>query len=251
MALGDGDAWDETTPNNGTFVSDGDDHIRDVRKGLRIRLEYEHSTMGGSSAGGKHKFVTLQTQASKPTIDATQVAAVYIKDVAGVKELFYEDSNAAEVQLTTNGAINVAATPAFSAGMMLDWGGTSATIPTGWLLCDGTAVSRATYATLFAAIASTWGSGDGSTTFNLPDTLYRFPLGAKDGGTVVSGNMGPTSTTSPTLAGSGNDVYLRVKSGSGEGAFQPGSSSGDSASRDTHQHSYMPRYYGCPKIIKT
>ena len=56
-----------------------------------------------------------------------------------------------------------------------------ATAPTGWLLCNGAAVSRATYAALFAAIASAHGSGDGSTTFNLPDYRGRIIRGV-DGG---------------------------------------------------------------------
>ena len=43
------------------------------------------------------------------------------------------------------------------------------TVPSGWLACDGAAVSRVTYATLFALIGTTYGSGDGITTFNLPE----------------------------------------------------------------------------------
>lgn len=51
------------------------------------------------------------------------------------------------------------------------------TAPTGWLLCDGSAVSRTTYADLFGAIGTTYGAGDGSTTFNLPDLRGRVPVG--------------------------------------------------------------------------
>ena len=51
-----------------------------------------------------------------------------------------------------------------------------ATAPSGYLLCDGSAVSRTTYAALFTAIGTTYGSGDGSTTFNLPDRRDRFAL---------------------------------------------------------------------------
>lgn len=51
------------------------------------------------------------------------------------------------------------------------------TVPAGWLLCDGSAVSRITYATLFATIGVTHGSGNGSTTFNLPDYRGRFLRG--------------------------------------------------------------------------
>lgn len=49
--------------------------------------------------------------------------------------------------------------------------------PTGWLLCDGTAVSRTTYANLFAVIGTTFGIGNGTTTFNLPDLRDRFVKG--------------------------------------------------------------------------
>jgi microcystin-dependent protein len=55
------------------------------------------------------------------------------------------------------------------------------TAPTGWLLCNGDAVSRTTYADLFAVIGTTFGTGDGSTTFNVPDFRGRVPAG--DGGT--------------------------------------------------------------------
>lgn len=54
----------------------------------------------------------------------------------------------------------------------------SLTIPAGWLVCDGTAVDRTVYAALFTVIGTTYGAGDGSTTFNLPNLQDRFPMGA-------------------------------------------------------------------------
>lgn len=60
-------------------------------------------------------------------------------------------------------------------GMISMYGASAA--PTGFLLCDGSAVSRATYANLFAVISTNYGVGNGSTTFNLPDLQSRFPLG--------------------------------------------------------------------------
>jgi microcystin-dependent protein len=60
-------------------------------------------------------------------------------------------------------------------GVVLPFAG--GTIPAGWLLCAGTAVSRTTYANLFAVIGTTYGVGDGSTTFNLPDMQSRVPAG--------------------------------------------------------------------------
>ena len=53
-----------------------------------------------------------------------------------------------------------------------------ATPPEGTLLCDGSAVSRDTYSELFAAIGTTWGEGDGSTTFNLPDLRNKWVVGS-------------------------------------------------------------------------
>lgn len=56
-----------------------------------------------------------------------------------------------------------------------------AAAPTGFLLCQGQAVSRTTYAVLFAAIGTTYGSGDGVTTFNVPDLRGRVPVGVDAG----------------------------------------------------------------------
>lgn len=61
-----------------------------------------------------------------------------------------------------------------------------------WLLCDGSAVSRTTYATLFALIGTTYGVGDGSTTFNLPNPQNRFLLTRNSGMSV--GQTGGDST---------------------------------------------------------
>jgi len=66
-------------------------------------------------------------------------------------------------------------------GSMLLYG--AATAPDGWLLCDGQAVSRRTYADLFAIIGVIYGAGDGTTTFNLPDFRQKFPLGKAAAGT--------------------------------------------------------------------
>lgn len=59
----------------------------------------------------------------------------------------------------------------------------AATAPTGWQLCDGTAISRTTNAALFAVIGTTYGPGNGTSTFNVPDLRQRFPLGHAASGT--------------------------------------------------------------------
>lgn len=69
-------------------------------------------------------------------------------------------------------------------GTILDFGGTSA--PTGYLLCDGSAVSRSTYVNLFNVIGTTFGAGDTTTTFNLPDGRGYTLVGKTTAGTFVT-----------------------------------------------------------------
>jgi len=71
---------------------------------------------------------------------------------------------------------------AMPSGGIMPFGGSSA--PTGFLVCDGAAISRTTNATLFAAIGTTWGVGDGSSTFNVPDLRAMFLRGSGTHGTA-------------------------------------------------------------------
>ena len=82
------------------------------------------------------------------------------------------------------------ASSSIPAGILAPFAGSTA--PDGWLLCDGSAVSRTTYSSLFAVIATTYGVGDGSTTFTLPDLRGRMALGLD--------NMGGTSRDIVTAA---------------------------------------------------
>lgn len=69
------------------------------------------------------------------------------------------------------------------------------TSPTGFLVCDGSAVSRTTYASVFAAIGTLYGAGNGSTTFNLPDLRGEFIRGYDGGRGIDSGrSMGSSQS---------------------------------------------------------
>lgn len=93
------------------------------------------------------------------------------------------DGNAGEF-LQTDGAGQLSfadvAASAFSSGMLMPYAG--ATAPTGWLLCYGQAISRTTYADLYSVVGTTYGPGDGSSTFNLPDLRGRVIAGKDDMG---------------------------------------------------------------------
>lgn len=100
------------------------------------------------------------------------------------------------------GGTFVASVPAVPVGVMEAFAGSSA--PTGWLLCDGTAVSRTTYSNLFSVISTTYGVGDGSTTFGLPDMRGRVPMGAGTGNQLnASGSGAITGGTAMTARAAG------------------------------------------------
>ncbi|MBN8944558.1 MAG: tail fiber protein [Rhizobiales bacterium] len=88
----------------------------------------------------------------------------------------------------------------FPPGAMIDYAGSAA--PAGWLLATGQAVSRTTYAALFAVISTTYGAGDGSTTFNVPDARGRVLAGLDNMGGIDAARMASIGTRL-TLGGVG------------------------------------------------
>lgn len=94
------------------------------------------------------------------------------------------------------------------AGCVIPYAGSSA--PSGYLLCNGQAVSRTTYADLFAAIGTTFGTGDGSTTFNVPDLRGRVPAGDDTMAASAAGRL--TSTTITGGATRGNSGGAQTES---------------------------------------
>ncbi len=97
------------------------------------------------------------------------------------------------------------------------------TVPPGFLLCDGTAVSRTVYASLFAAISTTWGIGNGSSTFNLPDFRRRTSVGSGGSGSGelgnAVGNTGGDETVALTGAQNGPHTHNIICGGNGGTAF--------------------------------
>lgn len=77
-------------------------------------------------------------------------------------------------------------------GTILAYGG--ATAPAGYLLCDGSVASRTTYADLYAVVGTSFGPGDGSTTFGLPDLRGRVPAGLDTMGGTAAGRLTTTAS---------------------------------------------------------
>jgi hypothetical protein len=95
-------------------------------------------------------------------------------------------------------------------GVVEAYAGSSA--PSGWLLCSGQAVSRTTYSALFAIISTTFGSGDGSTTFNVPDMRGRIAAGLDNmGGSAASRiTSGVSGITGTSLGAVGGDERVQT-----------------------------------------
>jgi len=105
-------------------------------------------------------------------------------------------------------------------GVVSPFGGPTA--PAGWLECNGAAVSRTTYAALFAAIGTIHGVGDGATTFNLPDTRGEFIRGWDHGRGVDSGRSMGSAQSDEIKAHKHTTYYADVDSPSRMGAYPNG-----------------------------
>lgn len=158
-------------------------------------------------------------------------------------------------------------------GVILSFGGSTA--PSGFVLCDGSAISRTEYAELFAVIGTTYGVGDGSTTFNVPDTsssvVGDFTLGTSVGANTVDishshgvGTLATNTTgdhdhggatgaagTQAAFAGIGANAApeLHTHSISGDGDHSH-TISGSTATGGDSTHDNRPKTLGVNFIIK-
>ena len=121
--------------------------------------------------------ITATTVKADAAATATALAAVKTTADAAATSTALADVKATADAAATATAL-AAAVPV---GVVQMWAGASA--PSGWLLCQGQAVSRTTYAALFAVCGTAYGAGNGSGTFNLPDLRARMPLGLNSTGT--------------------------------------------------------------------
>lgn len=228
-------------PQAGDPRSEGDDHMRLLKTVLKSTLPYMggplHKIQGGLSGSQTPSATvhntTLFVFSGNGTLNLPAVATVGNGWSCGV----YAPSGVT-VTIDPNGAelINGNGTISVSDGfvMMFSSGATwvaivttaandprmigevvafaGATLPAGWLWCDGSAVSRSTYASLFATLGTGYGAGDGSTTFNLPDLRGRLPLG-KDNMDNSVGTGGGTASRVTTLGSGINSVVLGATGG--------------------------------------
>lgn len=148
----------------------------------------------GSSGTALPVFTSTEAGLANYAVQQTVGQIVSAGDIlqgTGANVLGKLTAGAAGAVLTSNGSGLALSWSTFAQppGTLLDFAG--GTVPSGFLACDGARASRSTYAGLFAVIGTTWGAGDGTTTFNVPDLRGRATIGAGTG----------TGLTARTLAG--------------------------------------------------
>ena len=203
-------------PGDDDPASQGAGAIRDTRLGIHERLFQDHVEGDAVPTGAD----PVPPQGHVQVTFSKDYAAGMQPNVMGAKgylfvremELFWRAADGTEVNLSDavtaigdhdhdlpdhthdgngngngNGNGGMATAAELPAGSILDYGGLTA--PTGYLLCDGAAVSRSTYSALFTAIAERFGAGDGSSTFNVPNFNRRVAVGAGGTGTTTLGAL--------------------------------------------------------------
>lgn len=198
----DADEVDYDNTNSGLVATDVQGAIDEVNGKVETdsaRIGALETTVGGAGSGLVKDVADLDTAVGALETTVGDSNAGLVKDVADLGTTVGDNSaglvkNVADLQTTVGDASaglvkdvtdlqTEVAGLGLPSGIITPYGG--ATAPSGWLLCDGTAVSRETYANLFTVIGTAFGSGDGSTTFNVPDMRECTAKGAGlYGGTV-------------------------------------------------------------------
>ena len=227
--------WDESVDSlefddsvKATFGADGDLQI--YHDGTNSSIKNTTGDLYIDDAGGN---IYIQAKAGEQSIVAFADGAV---------DLYHDNSKKLE---TTAAGVTVTGTctatafagdgsaltgvTAVPAGAVVAW--TTGSAPTGWLICDGSAVSRSTYSGLFGVISDDYGAGDGSSTFNLPDYRGEFLRGV-DGGRAVDPDRASRTDRGDSTTGDnvgtkqGHEFYSHNHSmgdSGGSGAASPGS----------------------------
>lgn len=219
-------SWDVSTPPDSESIRSGASRIRELKTDLVSAFGTEFSFPGGVLASPVLIYTPKYgSTASRPAFG--NAGRLYINsDTLTIQR----DTGAAWADITAPSSLMPVST-------ILPYAGNPSVTPTGYLYCNGQAISRTTYADLFAKIGTTWGQGDGSTTFNVPDLRGVVIRGWND--TASDGFIDPDSasrTARLTGGATANNVgsfqqdalaaHTHTYTGSGGSGFAGGVSGG-------------------------
>lgn len=228
-----------TTPNMGMELPDVNGSLdtwgTELNTGLGIFDAHNHSP--GMGVPVPTAGLNIDTDLSVNEQDLTDVKALVLASQgSGVvstatsltvidNDLWYLNGSATPVQITQGNSITSSSSPLVPPGVIWPYGGISA--PTGFLLCNGAAIDRTTFADLFAVLGTTYGVGDGSTTFNIPNMNGRTPIGAGTYTDPVSGSVTRTLGASSgaaahQLVDAENGAHTHVQNAHAHGITDPG-----------------------------
>jgi microcystin-dependent protein len=259
-------------------------HSRNLKISNNIQaganISVNNLNVGGISTVGGNFNVAGNTNITASTVSvSTSSGALVVNGGVGIAGNINVGGIITTTTLPATTSNTAVATTAFvqslvlPAGSLMMWAANAA--PTGWLICNGAAVSRASYAALFATIGTSFGVGDNSTTFNLPNLVNRVPVGSsglyalgitggsKDAiipnhthtlsGGSVSGTFvtGVSFSTSPYFeSGFGQTGVVGVSTSTGSPSYSNptvGNPTGGQSVTDAN----MPPYLAINYIIKT
>ena len=220
--------------------------------------EHLRPTLGAKMRVGLITGLDVSTGEVRATTDVTGDARIATNSDAtfslGDRVLLLQQGAAWVVVVRLSGVQPVAV----PVGSITSYAG--AVAPTGWLLCNGAPVARATYPDLFAVCGSTYGPGDGTSTFNVPNLTSRFPLGAGSKARGASGGAETVTLTSDqmpkhthTLGNAGESQgfsgLTRVSDGDGDWlATNADATTGEAGGGQSHEN--MPPFLAVQFIIK-
>jgi microcystin-dependent protein len=138
---------------------------------------------------------------------------------------------------------SASATSSVPSGTVVSFAGSAA--PSGWLLCDGSAVSRTSFSDLFSTIGTLYGAGNGSTTFNLPDLRGRTVFGLDNMGGTAANRLTTTGGigANNTLGASGGSQSITLATTNLPSHNHTFTGSQVTTSSDAHTHNYQDAYF--------
>lgn len=191
---------DSANPADDSIVSQFPANERASRTQTEGWMNFEHDKVSG-----RHRIPAGTTSARDSQSDFVQ-GSLWVNTTFSPAQL--------QVQLNPVAPFNWVSVGSEPAGVIKAFAGSHTVVPSGYLLCNGQAVSRTVFSALFSVIGTTYGAGDGSTTFNVPDLRGRVIAGIDNMGAIASAGR-LTVFTATTLGAVGGHQNMQAHQHSG------------------------------------